>query len=357
MKRQSFTLAELATYTNSRLHGDPNHTICNVADLDSACASDASFLANPNYEQAMKKSKAGVIFIAPHTTLHDGKNFLIHDNPSQAFQMTLEAFHGNTNEFSGFTEIHSTAIIHPTSKIGKNVVIGPYAVIDKETTIGDHTFIGSGVYIGPYTNIGTDCTIHPRVTIREKCTIGNRVILQPGAVIGSCGFGYLTNKEGQHSKLNQVGTVLIEDDVEIGANTTIDRARFKETRIGKGTKLDNLVQIAHGVELGENNIFAAQTGIAGSTTTGKCVIAGGQVAIAGHLHIASGVRLAGRSGVSKSIEKPDTYSGAPVMQITEYNRNSVFLRNIETYIAEIKSLQKRIALLTPRQRAVGSERD
>lgn len=342
MRRKHFTLAELATYTNSTLVGDPNAIIDNVADLETAAATDASFLSNLRYEQLMQRSEAGAIFVLPQVKLPPNKNFLITDNPSHAFQQTLEAFHGDVNELSGFTDIHSTAVIHPTSKIGSGVTIGPYAVVDKEVTIGNHTFIGSGSYIGPHTTIGHDCIIHPHVTIRERCFLGNRVILQPGVVIGSCGFGYLTSKEGTHTKLNQVGTVAIEDDVEIGANTTIDRARFKITKIGTGTKIDNLVQIAHGVVIGDHNIFAAQTGIAGSTTTGKCVIGGGQVAIAGHLTLCSGVMLAGRSGVTKSLTKPGKYAGVPVSTLAEHNRNGVFLRNLEGYVEELKQLKLRI---------------
>lgn len=342
MSRKSFTLEDLAKQTHSRLVGDPHQIIHDVADLETATTHDASFLANPRYEKQMTRSEAGVVFVAPSITLIANRNFLVNENPSQAFQIVVEAFHQEARVLTGFTGIHSSAVIHPTSKIGKNVSIGPHAVIDQHVVIGEHTFIGAGCYIGPHTTLGTHCTIHPRVTIRERCTIGNRVIVQPGAVIGSCGYGYLTDAKGKHTKLNQVGTVSIEDDVEIGANTTIDRARFKSTRIGRGTKLDNLVQIAHGVELGEDNLFAAQTGIAGSTTTGRCVIAGGQVAIAGHIHLTDGVMIAAKSGVSKSLTTPGKYNGIPVMGLAEYNRMTVYLRNIETFVTQLKELQSKI---------------
>ncbi len=350
MKRKSFTLAELATYTQSKLVGNPDYVITNVADLDTAGITDVSFLSNPRYNQAMQRSLAGAIFILPNSKTPEGKNYLIAENPSEAFQKTLEAFHGKTQELTGFADIHPTAVIHPTAKIGNHVTIGPYAVIDKEVEIGNNTFIGSGCYVGPFSKIGSDCVIHPHAVVREKCCLGNRVILQPGAIIGSCGFGYLTNKEGVHTKLNQVGIVSIKDDVEIGANSTIDRARFNVTEIGEGTKLDNLVQIAHGVILGPHNIFAAQSGIAGSASTGKCVIAGGQVAIAGHLHISDGVILAGRSGVTKSLTKPGPYSGMPAKPLAEHNRNGVFVRNLEIYVGQIKDLQKRILDLEAKSR-------
>jgi len=345
MHRKVFTLAELASHTQSRLIGDSDHQISDVADLDSATPTDASFLANPRYTQTMQNSKAGVVFISPSLSPIAHRNFLVNENPSQAFQQLVDLFYEGAHALTGFPEIHSSAVIHETCQIGQNVRIGPHAVIDQNVLIGDNTFVGAGSYIGPDTVIGSECIIHPNVTIRERCVIGHRVILQPGVVIGSCGFGYLTDTQGKHTKLNQVGTVTIEDDVEIGANTTIDRARFKTTRIGHGTKLDNLIQIAHGVELGPDNIFAAQTGIAGSTSTGRCVMTGGQVAIAGHIEIGSGVMIAAKSGVSKSLPKAGKYNGIPVLPIGEYNRNAVYLRNIEGYVDRIKKLEQRLQAL------------
>jgi UDP-3-O-[3-hydroxymyristoyl] glucosamine N-acyltransferase len=345
MKRKSFTLEELAQLTNSRLIGSAEYQILDVAPLESATHQDASFLANPRYESAMKKSTAGVIFIAPSVPLIDGRNFLINDNPSQAFQKVVEAFHANATELTGFKNIHQTAVVDPSATIGSNVQIGPHAVIDKDVKIGNNSFIGAGCYIGPSTFVGNDCIIHPNVTIRERCILGNRVILQPGVIIGGCGFGYLTNTQGKHTKLAQVGNVEIEDDVEIGSNTTIDRARFKTTRIGRGSKIDNLVQIGHAVEIGPDNIIVAQTGIAGSTVTGQNVTIGGQVAIAGHLRIGAGVMIAGRSGVSKSLPEAGKYGGVPARSLNEYNRNSVHLHRIEEYVQIIKELEKRVKAL------------
>jgi UDP-3-O-[3-hydroxymyristoyl] glucosamine N-acyltransferase len=340
MKRRNFTLAELASFTGATLSGNGNVMISGVADLESAGPAEISFLANVRYEQAMRRSTAGAIFIDSKTKQELGKNYLVHENPSQAFQKTVEAFHGQGAEISGFKGIHPTAVIDPSCKIGHGVTVCPYAVIDKEVEIGEGSFIGSGSYVGPYTKIGKRCIIHPHVVVREACLIGDQVIIQPGAVIGSCGFGYLTDRTGAHTKLNQVGSVVIEDDVEVGANTTIDRARFKATRIGKGTKLDNLIQIAHGAIIGEHNIWAAQTGIAGSSQTGKYVVVGGQAAIAGHLKVGDRVMLAGRAGVSKSILKPGKYGGFPAIPLAEYNRMGVFLRNIEKFVQQIQTIQQ-----------------
>lgn len=343
MAKKIFTLEELSKLTHSRLVGDAQYCITNVADLESSGPEDASFLGNPQYENTMRASKAGVIFISENVTRTEGKNFLITENPSRAFQITLEAFLGShLNQFSGFSGIHPTAVIHESAKIGNQVIVGPHAVVDQDVTIGDNTTISAGCYVGLGTSIGTDCFLHPKVVVRERCQIGNRVILQPGAIIGSCGFGFTTDARGRHTKLNQVGIVIIEDDVEIGANTTIDRSRFKATIIGRGSKIDNLVQIAHGVVIGQDNIIVAQTGIAGSAKTGNYVVIGGQVAVAGHISIADKVMIAARSGISKSITESGKYGGLPAIPLHKHQRTSIFLRNIEMYVEHIKELQRQI---------------
>ena len=344
MSQKVFNLAQLAELTKTNLVGDPSHVIHHVADLETASPEDASFLANPNYDKAMRASKAGVVFVAQGTELVPGRNFLIAENPSRDFQDLVELIFGESVKIqSGFSGIHPTSVIHPTATIGKGATIGPHAVVDKDAVIGNNTTVSSGAYIGYAVRVGNDTFIHPNVTIRERCILGDRVIIQPGAVIGSCGFGYITDKTGKHVKLNQVGIVIIEDDVEIGANTTIDRSRFKATVIKKGTKIDNLVQIGHGAEIGSHNIIVAQCGIAGSSTTGSYVVMGGQSAIAGHLSVADGTMIAGKSGVSKTIVKSGKYGGVPCMPIADYNRNSVHLRNIENYVDRIKQLEERLS--------------
>lgn len=334
-----FTTAEIAKLTDSILEGNPSLEILNVADLESAGPNDISFLANPRYESAMKKSQAGAVFVFDQFPSGNDRVLLKCKDPSRAFQTLAELFNPNSDKITGFTGIHSSAVIHPSAKIGQNVSIGPFVVIDEGSEIADNTRILSHVTIGPFCTIGTNTTIHANVTIRERCKIGSNVIIQPGAVIGSCGFGYIQDKEGKHIKLNQIGIVVIEDDVEIGANTTIDRSRFKETRIGKGTKIDNLVQIGHGVEVGPQNLIIAQTGIAGSTSTGKQVILAGQVAVAGHLHLDDNVIVAGKSGVSKSL-KAGTYNGIPCIPLADYNKTAVYIRKIPELFDRVKKLEK-----------------
>lgn len=334
---KSLTTQQLADLTESKLVGDPSLIINDVADIDIAKPSQATFLSNPLYTKSLQTTQAGVVFVDPKTQLPEGRTFLISANPSTAFQKAIVYYKGGVPR-TGFTGIHPSAVIHPLAKIGQQVVIGPHAVIDEHAVIGDNSVISAGCYIGPYTEIGTHCLLHPKVVVRENCTLGNRVILQPGAVIGSCGFGFALNNKGEHEKLEQLGDVVIEDDVEVGANTTIDRARFGTTRIGKGTKVDNLVQIAHAVELGPHNIIVSQTGIAGSTKTGKYVVIGGQCAIAGHLNLADGVMVAACSGVSKSL-KAGKYNGIPAVPLDEYNKNAVLLRNMDKLVERIKKLE------------------
>lgn len=346
MTKPSFTLRELAQLTNSRLIGDPDYVITGFADLDSAKQRDVSFLSSPKYVPtryltAMQQSSAGAIFIAPSVNAIEGRNFLIVDDPTFAFQQTIEAMRG-TPKLTTFTGIHPSAIIHPSAKIGDQVTVGPHAVIEGGACIGNNTHIGANCYIGPEVVIGSHCLIHPNVTIREQCRIGNRVILQPGVVIGGCGFGYATDQNGHHTKLTHIGNVVIEDDVEIGANAVVDRARFTSTVVGHGSKIDNLVTLAHNVKLGCHNIVCGQSGIAGSTQTGDYVVIAGQVGIDGHLKIGKGVMISARSGVTKSLDKPGKYGGLPAIPLEESNRVNVMLRNIEHYIDEIKNLQERL---------------
>lgn len=336
---KSFTLAQISTLTQAELKGDPNHQIFGAADLSSASPTDISYLTRNFHKEKLLKSQAGAFFI--HSTaasLVVERNCLICQNPELAFQRMIDVFYEN-QKITGFSGIHPTAVIHHTALIGKDVVIGPYAVIDQDVKIGDRSTISAGCFIGLGTTVGSDCLIHPHAVIREKCHLGDRVIIQPGVIIGSCGFGYTQDHQGRHIKLSHTGNVQIANDVEIGANSCIDRAHFETTHIKRGTKIDNLVQIAHNVIIGENSIIAGQVGIAGSTTIGEHVMIGGKAAINGHLTIAPRTKIAAFSGVSKSL-KSGTYGGIPATPIEKSNRIQVFVRNIETYVNQIKEMQR-----------------
>lgn len=346
-------LLEIDTLTK-RLGGELSRPISakikGIETLENASEGDLTFLSLEAYERylsALAKTNATLALVpsskkAELLKLNIKPALLFVENPSLAFQEMIDLFctRSPTTSFEG---IHPTAVVDPTAILGKNVVLGPYVVVEKGVRIGDGTQCHAHVTIGPGVEIGSDCHIFSHVSIREGCKLGERVILQPGAVIGSCGFGYLTTKEGIHKKLPQHGVVIIEDDVEIGANTTIDRARFKETRIGKGTKIDNLCQIAHNVNIGKANLIVSQTGIAGSTATGVGCVFAGQSASIGHLKIADGSILAARGAYSKSVEVPGgTYNGAPAIPIVEHNKIQAHLRRIPSYAQRIQALERKI---------------
>ncbi len=336
------TLQELATLTGSKLIGDPNHRITGVEDLETAGPKEASFLANPRYRSLLSTTHAGVICIDPDSPRVEGKNYLLSPSPTALFQKLIELFGKDKLPASGFTGIHPTAVIHPSATLAPDVTVGPHAVIDAGCHVGTKTHIGPHVVLCAGVTVGSSCYLHPHSTVREGCILGDRVTLQPGCVIGSCGFGYTTDAQGKHQKQHQMGIVILEDDVEIGANTTIDRARFKETRICRGTKIDNLVQIGHNSIIGPHNLIVSQTGISGSVTTGKYVVMGGQTGVVGHLEIADGAMFAARTGIKKSIKSAGKYGGNPAVPLTEHNRNQVYLRNIHELASKLRELENKL---------------
>ncbi|SCA58448.1 UDP-3-O-acylglucosamine N-acyltransferase [Chlamydiales bacterium SCGC AB-751-O23] len=335
-------LEEIAALCKCTLEGDPKKIIQGASTVESANENEASFISNPKYTSFLKTTEAGVVFISDSAKRVEGKNYLVSKDPSKAFQILLEHLYLEEKSVSAFEGIHSSAVIHPEAKIGKNVSIGPNAVVDANTEINDNCIIGPGSYIGRDCVIGEKTMLHANVTVRELVSLGKRVIIQPGAVIGSCGFGYILDENYRFKKLSHVGHVIIEDDVEIGANTTIDRGRVGDTIIKKGTKVDNLVQVAHAVEIGENNLLVAQSGFAGSSKTGAYVTAAGQSAVGGHISIASGVTLAARTGVVKSIGEKGKYGGFPAKNIDKFRRQQVLMDRLEEKFKQVKQLEKKL---------------
>jgi len=340
MRDTPFVLQEIASHIGARIEGDSTLLITGANDLSSASPTEICFLANERYVHFLNETHAGAVIVKSEQQRPSGKSYLLHENPSFAFQKLLDLLYKGESKHTYFEGIHPTAVIHETAQIAKTASIGPYAVIDGNTTIGDGVVIGSHVYVGPHCVLQENVHIHAHAVVREYTTIGKRSILQPGAVIGSCGFGYVTDSQGIHHKLEQYGTVSLGDDVEVGANTTIDRARFKTTSIGKGTKIDNLVQIAHNVHIGKDCLIIAQVGIAGSSTIGNHVILAGKVGVNGHVEIGDKVIVAASSGVSKSIKEPGKYSGSPVMPIGVYNRMAALLRHIEDLFHRVRALEQ-----------------
>lgn len=347
MSQSTYSLEQLADFLKVEFQGNGATLLSGVEEIEEAKTAHITFLDNEKYAKHLKSSEAGAIIISrtQFQKYRDlNKNFLItSESPSLVFQKCLELF--ITPVDSGFPGIHPTAVIHPTAIIEDHVCIEPYAVVCQHAHIGSACHIGSGSVIGAYSTVGEHSYIHPRVVIRERVSIGKRVIIQPGAVIGSCGFGYVTSAFGQHKHLKHLGKVIIEDDVEIGANTTIDRGRFKHSVVREGSKIDNLVQIAHQVEVGQHSMIVAQAGIAGSTKIGNHVIIGGQAGITGHICIADHVIMMAQTGVTKSITSPGIYGGAPARPYQEIHRQVAKVRNLPRLEERIAALEKLVQKL------------
>ncbi len=335
------TVGEIAKLIHGEVLGDANIVIKGVCGIKEAKAGDITFLANLKYASLLEKTKASAVIVPKNITV-EGKSAICVDNPSIAFSKTVSLF--LEQEIKPFRGVHPTVIIGQDTVIGKDVSIGPYTVIESKAILGDRTTIYSHCYVGQQTAIGDDCLIYPNVSIREKIFIGHRVIVHSGTVIGSDGFGFV-NVDGIHKKIPQIGIVVIEDDVEIGANVTIDRARFEKTFIGRGTKIDNLVQIAHNVIIGENCIIVSQSGISGSVTIEKGAILAGQAGIAGHLTIGEGAVVASKSGVSSSVPPHTIVFGYPARPHMEAKRINASLTRLPEYIKVINDLKKRVEAL------------
>jgi len=332
------TIAEIAKLVNGEIVGNPDVVITGICGIKEAKEGDLTFVANPKYLSLMENTQASAIITSREIKVAP-KPIIRTDNPSLAFaKMVSFIFPEDSIPFKG---VHKTAIIGKDVKLGKDAAIGPYVIIDDNAVIGDKTVIYGGCYIGHHSTIGSESLIYPNVSIREKITIGNRVIIHSGTVIGSDGFGFATIK-GLHHKIPQIGTVIIEDDVEIGANVTIDRARFDKTIIGKGTKIDNLVQIAHNVIVGENSIIVAQAGISGSTVIGKNVMLAGQAGLVGHISIGDGAIVAAQAGVTKSIPANTKVSGYPAKPHDIAKVVNACLQRLPQLVEKVKELQKKI---------------
>jgi len=332
------TLKELAAFVGGELVGDGHIVISGVSGIREASRGDITFLANPKYLPLLKKTRASAV-VTGRDVVDASIPVIRTDNPSMAFVKIVSFISpDHTVHPKG---IHQTAVIGKNVSLGKNVAIGPYAVIEDNVKIGEETVIYSGCFIGHDTEIGNYSLIYPNVSLRERISIGNNVIIHSGSVIGSDGFGYV-NVEGRHHKVPQVGTVVIEDDVEIGANAAIDRARFDKTIIGRGTKIDNLVHIAHNVVIGENSIIVAQVGISGSTVIGKGVTLAGQVGVVGHVEIGDNAVVMAQSGVSKSVPAGSYVWGYPAKPQETAKRVNACVQNLPRLYNTVTELKKKI---------------
>ena len=334
-------LRDLAERLACRLEGDGEVEIVRVAGIQHAEPGDLTFLANFKYEPAVAHTRASAVL------LRDGAPpapcaILRTSDPYLAFARAVGFFAPAWRPAQG---IHALAAVAADANIGHDVSIGAFVSIGEGASIGENTVVFPNVTIGPGARIGAGCVIHSNVAIRERVVIGSRVVLQNGVVIGSDGYGFVRRGDGTHEKIPQIATVVIEDDVELGANTTVDRPAVGETRIRSGTKIDNLVQIGHGVTVGRNVLMAAQVGIAGSTDVEDDVVFGGQVGVGGHLTIGRGSVAVGQSGVTNSLEPGAMVAGYPAIDSREWRKASVVFKRLPELKRRIEELEERLAAL------------
>ena len=341
-------LRELAERLACRLEGDGEIDIVRVAGIDAAGPGDLTFVANPKYLAALVTTRASAVLLRDDAPLDLAAGKL----PAFAVLRTADPYLGFARAVGIFAPqwkpqpgVHAMAAVADDARLGADVSVGAFVAVGEGVTIGDRTILFPNVTIGRGARIGADCVIHSNVAIRERVTLGDRVILQNGVVIGGDGYGFVRRGDGTHEKIPQVATVVIEDDVELGANATVDRPAVGETRIKAGTKIDNLVQIAHGVTVGRNVLMAAQVGIAGSTDIGDDVMFGGQVGVGGHLTIGRGVVAVGQSGITNSVDAGVMVAGYPAIDAREWRRASAVFHRLPELKKRIEQLEARLAEL------------
>lgn len=345
-ERESMKLSELAKQLGSKLEGPGELEITGVAGLDEAGPSEVTFLSNPKYRRKLATTRAGAIIVSPEAGAPVPPDrpvslgLLRAENPYLAFAKALEIFSPRTKPVSG---IHPTAAIAPSASIGRNPSIAPYVVIEDGAVIGDDCVMKSFVVIYRGAKIGDHFIAHSHAVVRENVTIGNDVILQNGAVVGSDGFGFAKQADGSYYKIVQAGTAVVEDNVEIQANSCIDRATVGETRLRRGVKVDNLVQVGHASDVGENTLLCGQVGLAGSSKVGKNVVLAGQVGLAGHLTIGDNVVVSSQSGVPNDIPAGKTVSGYPAMDNSLWLKCAAIYQRLPEIYDALRELRRRAA--------------
>lgn len=335
----SWTTQSIARHLNLTLQGeDIKITGCNT--LEQAGEQEVSFLANPKYAKLLEGSRAGAVVLAP-ANAHKRKNAFVSDNPYYDFARIVQLFARPQGCWQGHSDM---AFIHPQAQVAEEATIYPFAFIGPNARVGPHTSVFSGAYIAEDCQIGQECIISPNCSLLAGSVLGDRVFLHPGVVLGSDGFGFAQGS-GEAHKVPQIGRVVIEDDVEIGANSSVDRAALGETRIGRGTKIDNQVQIGHNVHIGQGVIIVAQVGIAGSSSVGDKAILAGQAGVAGHLHIGSGSRVGAQSGINKSIPPNTDVAGSPAIGHHQYLRCAAVHQKLPDIYQRMKALEAEVQSL------------
>ncbi|MBK9391436.1 MAG: UDP-3-O-(3-hydroxymyristoyl)glucosamine N-acyltransferase [Bacteroidetes bacterium] len=343
-----FTASAIAGFLKGEIEGNPEVKVNTIAKIEEGHEGALSFLANPKYEHYIYSTDSSIVLV--------NKSFV----PSGGIRATLIRVENAYESFASLLRlvdqarprkkgIHPTAVIEPSAKVGSDVYIGPYAYVGDNCQIGDGCSLYPHVYIGDNTNVGGRSILYPGVKVYHECILGEGCIIHAGSVIGSDGFGFAPQSENEYMKIPQLGNVILEDNVEIGANVTIDRATMGSTIIRKGVKLDNLIQIGHNVEVGENTVMAAQSGIAGSTKIGKNCMFGGQVGIAGHIKIANGTKIGAQAGILSVIKEENTaIIGSPAIDVRQFMKSSVLFKRLPDMKTKLDTLEKEVEALKKR---------
>ena len=341
------TVEDIARRLGARVSGSEGKEIRSVASVADASPDDITFLSNPRYASAVAATNAGAVLVGEDWSGVTRAAVVRVKNPDAAFAQVVAWF--ARPEPAAPVGVHPTAIVAEDVVLGRDVSVGPFCVLEPGVKVGDRTSLGAAVYLGHGVAVGSDGRLYPHVSVREYCRIGDRAILHNGAVIGSEGFGYVP-EDGHWKKIPQTGSVVIGDDVEIGANTTVDRARFGTTRIGNGVKIDNLVQVAHNVVIGDDTAIAAQAGISGSARIGARVQLGGQVGVAGHLEIGNDSVVQAQSGVSKSLPPGSIVFGCPALPRGEAAKTQAHVKRLPELKQKVADIEQRLKAMEGRER-------
>ncbi|WP_199117893.1 UDP-3-O-(3-hydroxymyristoyl)glucosamine N-acyltransferase [Pedobacter sp. ASV28] len=343
-----FTAKQIGEFLNGTIEGDETAQVSVLSKIEDGTAGSLCFLSNPKYESYLYKTEASIVIVSKDfEPSQPVKSTLVRvKDPYSAFSILLEKYNEAVNLGKQETGIQQPSFIHPSAKIGHNVFIGAFCCIEENVVIGDNCKVYPQTYVGAGSKLGNDCIIHPGVKIYKHSIVGNRVIIHSNTVIGSDGFGFAPQSDGSYNKIAQIGNVVIEDDVEVGANTTIDRATMGSTYVRKGAKLDNLIQIAHNVDVGAHSVVAAQTGISGSTKLGENSVIGGQVGIAGHLTLGKGTQVGAQAGINFDTEENKQWHGSPAQPLKEWMRATVIFKKLPDMDRKVRELEAKIAELT-----------
>jgi len=338
----NFTAASIAEFLKGSVEGNPETIVSDISKIEEGMPGTLSFLANPKYEKYIYDTQSSIVIVnADFQPQKDISATLVRvKNAYESFAALLRLYEQSKPKKSGISKMAS---ISETASLGKELYVGDFTVISENVSLGDGVQLYPQVYVGDNVKIGEGSILHPGVKVYEGCEIGSHCVIHAGAVVGADGFGFAPNQDNNYEKVPQVGKVIVEDHVEIGANTTVDRATLGATILRKGVKLDNLVMIAHNVEIDENTVIAAQSGISGSTKVGKNCMFGGQVGLIGHINIASGVKIAAQSGITKDIkEEGIVIQGSPAFEFGPYQRSYLLFRKLPKIREQINELERKV---------------